>query len=124
MLPERSTVAQTTRGGITELGEQRLEGRPRARVSSFYGTPIQIMESTTTDHFSIAPWERQAINGRTRVLNSATISYSSGCVAQDGFQFKEFLKPSLAPFTAVARLFVASKTTGKIHSRAVDVYVA
>jgi hypothetical protein len=52
------------------------------------------------------------------------ISFRTGGIPKDGFQFKEFFQASLTPFSAVARLLVASKATAEIDSRVVDVYIA
>src|SRR5665811_391460 len=46
------------------------------------------------------------------------------CVTEDRFQFEEFFQPSLTPFSAVARLFEASKTASEVDPRAINMNVA
>src|ERR1035441_6364677 len=47
-----------------------------------------------------------------------------GRVSQNRLQFQEFFQPSLPPFSAVARLFEAPKTTSEVDPRAIDMNVA
>src|SRR5271156_2122694 len=44
-------------------------------------------------------------------------------VPKNRLQFQEFLESCDAPFTPVARLFVAPETTAEVDPRAVDVHV-
>src|ERR1019366_1550923 len=46
------------------------------------------------------------------------------CVTEDRFQFEEFFQPSLPPFSTVARLFEAPKTTSEVDPRAINMNVA
>lgn len=45
-------------------------------------------------------------------------------VAKNGFQFEEFLESGDAPFAAIARHFVAAKTTTEVQPRTIDMHVA
>ena len=48
----------------------------------------------------------------------------AGRIAKNRLQLKELFKPRFAPFSAITGLFVASETTSKIHSRAIQMDVA
>jgi len=45
-------------------------------------------------------------------------------IAHDRLQFEELFQPSLPPFSAVARLFEAPKTTSEVDPRAINMNVA
>ena len=62
--------------------------------------------------------------GSVRLLNKAMESsvwvllsgafLFRGCIPHDRLQFEELFKPGLSPFSAVARLFEASKTASEV----------
>jgi len=56
---------------------------------------------------------RNPASGKLR-SHSPELSFPRGRVTKDSFQLQEFVQPGLTPFSAVARLFVASKTTPEV----------
>ena len=45
-------------------------------------------------------------------------------IAQNRFQFEKFFEPGLTPFSTVARLLEASKTTPEVHPCTINVNIA
>jgi hypothetical protein len=63
----------------------------------------------------------------TGVAATADVLLSSrplGGISENRFQLEEFFKPGLSPFSTVARLLVASKTTREVDACTIHVDVA
>ena len=63
MLFRRATVPQVKWGGISKL-RTAFRRLPLELTYCFHVTPIQIVESTTTTHFSVAPLGAASVRAR------------------------------------------------------------
>src|SRR5580704_18664727 len=63
-------------------------------------------------------------NGICRCIPVLLSSRPLGGISENRFQLEEFFKPGLSPFSTVARLLVASKTTREVDACTIHVDVA
>src|ERR1039458_4932050 len=114
-------------------------GAPSEPATLQWQATASLLHSRATRRFSFAKrthrWIRPALgtgqdnvirtrrNGEHRLWMSGR-SLLRRHIPHDRLQFQEFFEPSLTPFSAVARLFEAPKTTSEVDPRAIDMNVA